>query len=187
MGPSLQSYDAVYETHDIIIRLAMLSEGLSWHDIRNPYSTIDLGGCRRIGPLDKEKIESAEKNRLKWLRTLLLSDPKDSFIFEYDKQQRAHVRKSVSPVSESDRRNLEKLLMNIDRANIMQAAAYLALYHRRHNIPITYRTLARVLGISKSSLYRRYGRELIGAALRTSRSDAISAPQGTARTTSELE
>ena len=93
----------------------------------------------------------------------------------------------MSPVSESDRKNLEKLLVNIDRVNVMQAAAYLALYHRRHSVPITHRTLARVLGISKRSLYRRYGHELIGAALRRSRSAAISAPQGTARTTSELE
>lgn len=93
----------------------------------------------------------------------------------------------MSPVPESDRKTLEKLLVDINRANIMQAAAYLALFHRRHSIPITYRTLARVLGISKSSLYRQYGRQLVEMALRSVRLAARSPTLGTISTKKELE
>ena len=187
MWRSLRRYDTVHARHDVVTRVAMLSEGLSWHDIRNPNTTIDPAGRRRIEPLDQQKIQAFEKNRLEWLRRWLLRDPTDSFTFEYDKKQRAWTRKSVSPPSELDRKTLEKLLVDINRANIMQAAAYLALYHRRHSIPITYRTLARVLGISKTSLYRQYGRVVIGEALCSSRLAATSSTQRTIRTTSELE
>jgi hypothetical protein len=187
MWRSLRGNDAVAAKHDVITRVALLSVGLSWHDIRNPNSTIDPMGRRRIEPLDQQKIQAFEENRLKWLRRWLLRDPTDSFTFEYDKMQRAYIRKSVSPVSEPDRKTLEKLLVDINRANIMQAAAYLALYHRRYSIPITYRTLARVLGVSKSSLYRQYGRELVEMALRSTRLAARSPTQGTISTRNELE
>ena len=186
MWRSVRRYDAVYGVHDIIIRLAMLSEGLSWHDIRNPYTTLDRTGRRRIGLLDKEKMEAFKENRVKWLRRWVFRDSTDAFTFEYDKKQRAYVRKSLSPVSQSERKKLEKLLVDMNRANIMQAAAYLALYHRRHTVPITYRTLASVLGISKSSLYRQYGRELVEMALRLARLAARSPTQGTISTVKEL-
>jgi len=178
-------WDATSARHDVITRLALLSQGLSWDDLRKP-TTIMVDGRRRVEPALDEKIKAFEEKRLEWLRRWVLRDPTDSFTFEYDKKRRAWTRKSVSPPSEPDRNRLEKLLVDINRANIMQAAAYLALYHRRHSIPITYRTLARVLGISKTSLYRQYGRALIGDALCSSRLAATSATQRTIRTTIEL-
>lgn len=187
MWRSLRSYDAVHGLHDIITRLAMLSEGLSWHDVRNPCSTLDLAGRRRIAPLDKEKIQAFEKKRRDWLKAWLLRDPMNSFVFEFDRKRRAWARKWISPASEPDRDRVRKLFANVNRANVMQAAEYLALYHRRYDVPITYQTLAQVLGISKTSLYRQYGRKLVQDALWGARSAAKSPTQGTISARNELE
>ena len=157
----LRAHNAVAAGHDVITRLALLSEELSWDDLHSPPTIMDAG-LRRVEPLHQEKIKAFEQKRLDYLR------------------------KWVSPSSLIDQQDIQKILADINRANIMEAAEYLALYHRRYEIPITHRILARVLGISKSSLYRQYGRELIKIALGQARSAATSPTQGTIRTRSEL-
>jgi hypothetical protein len=119
-------------------------------------------GLRRVEPAHQEKIKAFEQKRREWLQ------------------------KWVSPASPTDQEEIQKLFGDINRANIMEAAQYLAVYHRRYEIPITHRTLGRVLGISKSSLYRQYGRELIKIALRKARSAATSPTPGMIRRRSEL-
>jgi len=62
MWRSLRSYDTVHARHDILTRMAMLSEGLSWHDIRNPNTTRQgaAGSSRWINKRSKHlrKIDS---------------------------------------------------------------------------------------------------------------------------------
>ena len=157
----LRANSTVAAGHDVITRLALLSEGLSWDDLRSPPTVLNAG-LRRVQPLHQEKIKAFEQKRLDYLRQW------------------------VSPSSPDDQHVIQKLLADINRANISEAAEYLALYHRQYDIPITHRMLARVLGISKSSLYRQYGRELIKIALCEARSAAISPTQGTIKTRSEL-
>jgi hypothetical protein len=158
----LRANNAVGAGHDVITRLAMLSEGLSWDDLRSPPTTI-VGALRRVEASHQEKIRAFEQKRLKYLR------------------------KWVSPTSPDDQQLIQKVLADINLANLSEAAEYLAVYHRRYDVPITYKTLARVLGISKSSLYRQYGRKLIQNALRGARSGATSPTQGTISTRNELE
>jgi AraC-like DNA-binding protein len=158
----LRAKDAIGAGHDVITRFTMLGEGLSWDDLRRPPTTI-VGGLRRVEASHQEKIKAFEQKRLKYLR------------------------KWVSPSSPEDQQFIQKLLADINLANIREAAEYLALYHRRYDVPITYKTLARVLGISKSSLYRQYRRKLIQSALRGARSAATSPTQGTIRKRDELE
>ncbi len=55
--------------------------------------------------------------------------------------------------------------VSIATIDVMQAALQLARYHRLHAIKIDHRNLSMVLGISKSTLYRRYD-SLVSAALR---------------------
>jgi len=156
-----REWDPVIAGHDVITRLALLSEGLTWGDLRSP-PTVMSAGLRRIEPLHQEKIKAFEKKRLDWLR------------------------KWVCSVSDTDRKELRKLLGDVNRANIILAAEYLALYHRRDDVPITHRTLARVMGVSKSSLYRQYGRKLIKIALHLAQSAATSPTQGMITPSSEL-
>jgi hypothetical protein len=122
---------------------------------------MDAGLCR-VEPAHQEKIKAFRKKRRQWLR------------------------KWMGPCSRTEHKEIQKLFGDVNRAIIIQAAQYLALYHRRYDIPITHRILARILGISKSLLYRRYGRELIKDALREARSLATSPTQGMIRTRSEL-
>jgi len=158
----LRAKDAIGAGHDMITRFAMLGEGLSWDDLRRP-PTVMVGGLRRIEASHHEKIKAFEQKRLKYLR------------------------KWVSPNSREDQQFIKSLLADINLANISEAAEYLALYHRRYDVPITYETLAQTLGISKSSLYRQYKRKLIQLALRRARSAATSPIQGTIRRRDELE
>jgi hypothetical protein len=58
------------------------------------------------------------------------------------------------------------------QSDITQAAQWLAIFHRTHGIEITYRSLARVLGMSKSALYRTY-RGLVGEALKSAKRKAM--------------
>jgi len=61
---------------------------------------------------------------------------------------------------------------DLRQSDITQAAEWLAIYHRAYGIEITYRSLAQVLGISKSALYRTFG-DLVGYALRLAKKKAI--------------
>ena len=155
--------DAVTAGHDVITRLALLTEGLSWGDLRNPPTFMDAHHHRRVRPAHQKKVDAFEQKR------------------------REYLRKWVSPRSSSERKKIAKLLSDMKRANIMQAAQYLALYHCRFGIPMMYKTLACVLGIAKSSLYRQYGRELIQGALQSACSAAVSPTQEMIKTRHELD
>jgi hypothetical protein len=78
-----------------------------------------------------------------------------------------------SPIPE----DIQAFLADTNRRNIMEAAERLVLYYRRNGIAITHRTLAQVLGISKSSLYRQYDRGLVRSALLHARWVAASPTQ----------
>ena len=58
-----------------------------------------------------------------------------------------------SPSSFTYRWAMRRLNVSLQRMDIMQAAGQLALYHRIYGIEIRCKTLARLLGMSKSSLY----------------------------------
>jgi hypothetical protein len=68
------------------------------------------------------------------------------------------------------------LTKNLPEADIMRAAEHLAIFHHSHGIKITYASLARVLRISKSSMYRTY-RGLVGTALKLAHKKAASPTQ----------
>jgi len=63
--------------------------------------------------------------------------------------------------------------------DIMQAALHLGLYHKLYGteIEIGHQNLGRVLGISKSTLYRRYGKKTVNEALRVAHRYAQSGTQ----------
>ena len=65
---------------------------------------------------------------------------------------------------------------SIGMIDIMQAALQLSLYHKLYSIEIDPRNLSLTLGVSKSTLYRRYG-PLIPEALRFAHRHATSAAQ----------
>jgi AraC-like DNA-binding protein len=65
---------------------------------------------------------------------------------------------------------------DLRQTDIRQAAEQLAIYHRTYGIEITYRSLAQVLGMSKSALYRTFD-GLVGQALRLAKKKATSPTQ----------
>jgi len=69
------------------------------------------------------------------------------------------------------------LTKNLREGDIMRAAEHLAIFHQTHGIEITHRSLAQVLGMFKSSLYRTY-RGLVGKALKLAHKKAASPTSG---------
>jgi hypothetical protein len=64
------------------------------------------------------------------------------------------------------------LTKDLREADITRAAEHLAIFHQTQGIAITHQSLAQVLGMSKSSLYRTYGR-LVGDALKLALKKAV--------------
>jgi AraC-like DNA-binding protein len=64
------------------------------------------------------------------------------------------------------------LTKDLREADITRAAEHLAIFHQTHGIALTHQSLAQVLGMSKSSLYRTY-RRLVGEALKLAHKKAV--------------
>jgi hypothetical protein len=135
--------------HRAALRLRRLTE----YDITNPPVYRD-GPLYVTYPAHEEKIRKFERTEFRLLYGLC--KPKTS------KQYRWAHRVLTRDLREND---------------IMQAAERLAIFHQTHGIEITYRSLARVLGMSKSSMYRTY-RGLVGEALKLTHKKAASPTQG---------
>jgi hypothetical protein len=148
-----REWNAIAAGHDVITRLALLRQNLSWEELCNPSTKLDDRGLRKIEPVDQERREAFERKRRKYLRYW------------------------ITPHSQRTKRMIQRFLGDLARTNIMEAASYLALYYRRYGIAVNHRTLARVLGVSKSSLYRHYGQELVKRALCHARAAAASPTQ----------
>jgi hypothetical protein len=80
------------------------------------------------------------------------------------------------PTSFANRRVRRLAAATLQTIDIMQAARQLALYNKVYDIEIGHQTLAKVLGMSKSSLYRTY-EKLVPEALRYARKHAKSPTQ----------
>ena len=99
-------------------------------------------------------------------------------IKEYNRTQQRLLYALFRPPTSYTHRWVKRMLdQSFSTIDIMQAALQLALYNKVYGIEIDHRTLARVLGISKTSLYRTYGRGAVRAALTQAQSNADSTTQ----------
>src|SRR5205823_5276307 len=80
----------------------------------------------------------------------------------------------LKPPDSEQYQNAHRILTkDLREADIIRAAEHLAIFHHSHGIEITYASLARVLGMSKSSMYRTY-RGLVEGALKLAHKKAAS-------------
>jgi hypothetical protein len=131
-------------------RAALLRHGLTERDIVNPPICRNECGFFVTYPPHEEKIRAFEETEFALLYGLFERTTSTQY-------RRAH-------------RVLDK---NLREGDIMRAAEHLAIFHQTHEIEITYSSLARVLGMSKSSMYRTY-RGLVGNALKLAHKKAVS-------------
>jgi hypothetical protein len=146
--------DWISVAYDVVYRFALLRHGLTVHELRCPPTHSDFG-MNRMNPNHARLVRKFD-NTLRRLTVALIAPP--------DTQRWRLVRTIINSAFESKELN--------------QAAELLASYHRQHGVVITYVTLGRVMGISKSALYRRYDRKKIRAALTRSRRLVVVSPEG---------
>src|SRR5439155_7120330 len=123
-------------------RAALRLHGLTERDISNPPLLRNERGLYVTYPPHEKKILAFERTESRLLYGLC--KPKTSNQYRW-----------VHGI----------LTKNLPEADIMRAAEHLAIFHQTHGIEITHRSLAQVLGMSKSSLYRTY-RGLVEKALK---------------------
>jgi hypothetical protein len=158
--PPLSGIDVLFELAD---RAALVWHGLTRHDLFHPpIHYPDKYRCL-TDPLHQRKVEAYYRTQRRLLSALF--KPRTSFTYRW-----------VNRVADADFRTVD----------IMQAALHLGLYHKLYGreIEIGHQNLGRVLGISKSTLYRNYGKNLVNEALRVAHRYAQSATQ---RSQHELE
>jgi hypothetical protein len=135
---------------------ALLLHDLTESDITNPPVIRNKHGLFLVSPTHEKKVLAMDRTEARLVYGLCKS--------RQSKQYRLALR---------------LLTMNLRESDILQAGARLGMFHRIFGIEITHLSLARVLGMSKSSLYRTYGR-LVGNALRLANQRGAS-PGRTAR------
>jgi hypothetical protein len=152
--PIRDQYSMVVErSHQV----AMLLHRLSESDISNPPVIRDEHGLFLTNPPHERKVRAMDKTEARLIYGLC-----------------------KSPKSRQYRWAYRVLAMNLRESDVLQAGARLAMFHRIFGIEITYLSLARVLGMSKSSLYRTYG-TLVSKALRLANQMAASATRTSRR------
>ncbi len=139
---------------DLAERAALVWHGLTRHDLFHP-------------PVDRSE------NGVSWL----ISTSHKRRLQAYDRTQRKLLGALFrSPRSYSNRWVTRMAETSIETIDLMQAALQLALYSKLYEIKTSCRNLCMVLGISKSTLYRRYGRQ-VNEALRLAHKYARSSTQ----------
>jgi hypothetical protein len=131
VAPPTDDVDVLFEVAD---RAALVWHGLTRHDVFNPpVNWPDQWRCV-TSALAERKIQGYYRTQRRLVNALLR--PPTSFTYRW-----------VKRMADAD----------FGTIDIMQAALHLALYRNVYGIKVDYRNLSMILGISKSTLYRRYG------------------------------
>jgi hypothetical protein len=148
--PPTDDLGVLFELAD---RAALVWHGLTRHDLfHSPVHHPDRWRCV-TSPAGERKIKAYYRTQKRLLNAFLR--PRTSYTYRW-------VRRMADA--------------NFGTIDIMQAGLQLGLFHKLYGIEIDYRNLSRILGISKSTLYLRYG-HLVHEALRVTHKHSRSATQ----------
>lgn len=174
--------------HETIDRLALLKHGLRPSDLLSAATpTYEDRGGMKIAPSDNsyyskfKRLESGFRPGQEYYSPpgMRVRPEHEAKILEYERTKGRLIAALFKPETSFAHQWIWRFLLSrsLRAIDIDHAAAHLALHHRIIGIEINYKTLARVLGMSKSAMYRTYGGALISAALKYARGRAASSTQ----------
>ncbi len=148
--------------------------------IRDRYDLITVLSYRealRLHNLTQREITSLPLNRNKRRISVIDPSPHEKKLLAFERTESRLSYGLCKPASSKQHRfTRHRLVRDLRESDIMYAAERLAVFNRTYGIEITYRSLAQVLGMSKSAMYRTYP-GLVGKALKLAHKKAASPTQ----------